>query len=155
MELYTRASRNAPHRQGCELQLNRPHPGAGWRCVVPATTRQRWLNLIIILLSALAFLPTRLTAQTSPVDALKEAHAAEKGRNWLQACKLYNEALRKDRTQAEAREGYQRCLRHYRQVRRLSDPGYRPVVNRLSLSEALDLYKQVLDVLSSKYVERE
>lgn len=118
-----------------------------------ATTQTRWLSLLALLVVPV-FLPTRLIAQSAPADPLKEARSAEKTRNWLQACKLYDEALRKDRAQPEAREGYQRCLRRYHQVRRLRDPGYRQVVARLSASDAFDLYKQVLDIVTANYVER-
>jgi carboxyl-terminal processing protease len=103
----------------------------------------------------LAWLPAPLFAQTASLPQLRQQAAeAEKAKNWLEACKTYDLILRQDRTRVEAREGYQRCLRHFHQVRRHGDQGYRDAVAALKPSEAVDTYRQVFKLLAAKYVDR-
>jgi len=84
---------------------------------------------------------------------LKAAEFERRGA-WLEACRSYEDILRRDRMNSFAREGYQRCLRRLHIVIRHNDPLYRQVVARLSSSQALDTYEQVLTVVSVGYPDR-
>jgi carboxyl-terminal processing protease len=119
-------------------------------------TLRRWRPLALALISA-ACLPASLPAETQAPrteDFKDKGAAAEKRHDWLEACRWYDKALRKDRTQADLRDAYQRCLRHVYLVRRHQDPAYRAAVARLSRSEALDVYDQALVVVGSSYYDR-
>jgi carboxyl-terminal processing protease len=85
----------------------------------------------------------------------QQALDAEKEGQWLKACRLYDELVRKDRTQAVARLGYQRCLRRLHQAMRQADPSYRATLSKLSLSQALDLLEETVGVLSAAHPDRE
>jgi carboxyl-terminal processing protease len=87
-------------------------------------------------------------------DLRRQAQACERNRDWLEACRFYDEILRKDRRHAEARDGYQRCLRCYRLVCRHRDSSYRQLLTRLSPAQALDVYEQVLSTVAAAYVDR-
>lgn len=80
---------------------------------------------------------------------------AEKEGQWLKACRLYDELVRKDRTHPFARMGYQRCLRRLHQTLRQADPAYRAVLAKLTLTQALDLFEETVGVLSSAHPDRE
>jgi carboxyl-terminal processing protease len=111
----------------------------------------------VLALFSAACLPASLPAQTQAprVEDFKDkGAAAEKRHDWLEACRWYDKALRKDRTQADLRDAYQRCLRRVYLVRRHRDPAYRAAVARLSPSEALDVYDQTLVVVGSSYYDR-
>lgn len=84
----------------------------------------------------------------------KKALDAEKRGAWLQACRCYDEILRKDRNSSFARDGYQRCLRRLQLVARHSDPVYRKLLARLGLPRALTTYQQVLTALTMAYPDR-
>ena len=79
--------------------------------------------------------------------------AAEKRHDWLEACRWYDKELRKDRNQPDVRDAYQRCLRRLYLVRRCEDHVYREAVARLAPTGALNVYDQVLTVVSAAYVE--
>src|SRR5262249_28389095 len=87
-------------------------------------------------------------------QALERALAAEKQGDWLEACRWYDEVLRRYRTHADSRRGYQRCLRRHHLVSRHRDPHYQQVLARLTPSQALDLYEQVLAIVTAAYVDR-
>jgi carboxyl-terminal processing protease len=94
-------------------------------------------------------------AEFSRFDNLRQsALACERRGEWLEACRSYDEILRQDRDQAEVRKAYQRCLRRHQIVRRHRDNTYRQVLTRLSPSQALDVYEQVLAILAAAYVDR-
>jgi carboxyl-terminal processing protease len=84
----------------------------------------------------------------------KKALDAEKRGAWLQACRCWDEILRKDRTNSVARDGYQRCLRRLQLVARHSDPVYRKLLARMGLPRALTTYQQVLVALTMAYPDR-
>jgi len=85
----------------------------------------------------------------------QQAQALEKQGRWFEACCLYDELLSKDRNHSELREAYRRCLRHFRQQRRLEDPMLQSQLARLTAAEAGDLYDQVLGTVSRYYVDRD
>jgi carboxyl-terminal processing protease len=95
------------------------------------------------------------SAEASRLDDLRrQAQTFEQNRDWLEACRCYDEILRKDRRQPEARDGYQRCLRRYHLVRRHRDTSYRQLLTRLTPAQALDVYEQVLSTVVAAYVDR-
>lgn len=106
-------------------------------------------------LLVLLILPLLASAESNRLEELKKlALACEQRGDWLEACRFYDEALRRDRGRIEFRDGYQRCLRQFHLQRRHRDAGYRDIVNRLSPNQALDIYEEVLLLLSSVYVDR-
>jgi carboxyl-terminal processing protease len=84
-----------------------------------------------------------------------QALEAEKEGQWLKACRLYDELVRKDRTHPMARMGYQRCLRRLHQSLRQADPSYRAILAKLTVTQALDLFEETVGVLSTAHAERE
>jgi carboxyl-terminal processing protease len=78
----------------------------------------------------------------------------EKRGAWLEACRCYDEILRKDRENVAIREAYQRCLRRLHLTARHEDPVYRQTLQKLNPSQALDAYEQVLALLSVAYPDR-
>ncbi len=102
----------------------------------------------------LLFFPTALPAQTPRSnEAQRQALACEQRGDWLEACRWYDEAYRRDRTRLDCREAYQRCLRLFHLQNRHRDPAYREVLARLTASRALDVYQEVLFILSVAYVD--
>src|SRR5262249_8713534 len=53
-----------------------------------------------------------------------------------------------------AREGYRRCLRRLQLVARHSDPVYRQALGKLTQTQALSTYEQVLGILIYAYPDR-
>jgi carboxyl-terminal processing protease len=84
---------------------------------------------------------------------LERAREAEKQGEWLEALRGYDEILRRDRLDREAHRGYRRCLRRFQMVRRHVDPTYRRAARRLTPTQALDVYEQILQVVSASYVD--
>ena len=90
----------------------------------------------------------------APQDELQKALAAEKSGDWVEACRRYDEMIRKDRNNLEAREAYHRCIRQYQIARRHSDRLYRDTLARLtSPADALDIYEAVLAAIAKNYVD--
>jgi carboxyl-terminal processing protease len=85
----------------------------------------------------------------------QQAQNLEKQGRWFEACGLYDELLSKDRNHTELREAYRRCLRHFRQERRLQDQTLQSVLNKLTPSEASDLYDQIFGIVVDNYADRE
>ncbi len=83
------------------------------------------------------------------------ATAQEKARlgRWAEACKIYDELLRHDRSRADLRQQFHYCFRRYQQVQRHRDATYRDVLG-LSYSQALRLYEMMLAGIQSHYVDR-
>ena len=87
-------------------------------------TDRRSLGVLLLLLG-LFTRPAFLAAQTPPTDDLvKQAAAQEKQHEWLEACRLYDEVLRRGRRRDDPRirQAYQRRLRCYHIVHRHQDP---------------------------------
>ncbi|HEY7156995.1 MAG TPA: S41 family peptidase [Gemmataceae bacterium] len=126
-----------------------------------ATPRRLWdrTNIgtrISFLLAALLLLPVSLHAQSAGLAELsKQAEKLEKQHDWLEACRVYDEILHRDRTRDDARRAYQRCLRRYHVVHRHQDKIYREAVKRVASAQALEMYEQVLDTVAKAYVDRQ
>jgi carboxyl-terminal processing protease len=110
---------------------------------------------------ALTFLIWLLAGHAGAADSsgferrrLKAAGEFEGRGAWLEACRAYDDVLRKNRHHLQAREGYQRCLRRLHLTVRHSDPAYRQIVRGLPAPEALDAYEQVLAAVKGKYPDR-
>jgi carboxyl-terminal processing protease len=88
----------------------------------------------------------------------QEAQAFAKKGAWLDACRCYEELLRKERANTKACDAYRRayrlCLRRLHQRLRHTDSAYSVAVAKLNAPEALDVYAEVLRIVSSAYVDR-
>jgi carboxyl-terminal processing protease len=109
-------------------------------------------------LALLLLLPASRVAEAAPLakpdDPRQQARALEQRGEWLDACRAYDQILRRDRADAGARESYLRCLRRYHATRRHRDDAYRRLITRLTPPQALDVYEQVLATVASAYVDR-
>jgi hypothetical protein len=114
----------------------------------------RFRRLPTILLFGAACLTGAIPVGSVHADEfIDKAIASEKRHDWLDACRCYDKSLRKDRNQPEVRDGYQRCLRRLYLVRRCQDRVYKEAVAKLTPSEALEVYDQVLEIVASAYVD--
>jgi carboxyl-terminal processing protease len=119
------------------------------------TTILRHVGSIAAVLALAALTGIAGAAGASRSDDLRRrAQTLEQNGDWLGACRCYDEILRKDHGQAEARDGYRRCLRRYHLVSRHRDPSFRQVLTRLTPAQALDVYEQVLSTVAAAYVDR-
>ena len=112
----------------------------------------RWLAVLLGAACLLGVFPAP-SLFADDADFKDKALAAEKGHDWAEACRCYDKALRKDRTQTDLRASYQRCLRRLYLVRRCQDRVYREAVAKLTPSQALEVYDQVLGVVGTAYVD--
>ncbi len=107
-----------------------------------------------VMLFAAVCLSAVFTIRPIRADELTDkALVSEKHHDWLDACRLYDKSLHKDRNQPAIRDAYRRCLRRLYLVRRCQDRVYKEAVARLSPSEALEVYDQVLVIVGSAYVD--
>jgi carboxyl-terminal processing protease len=110
----------------------------------------------LLLLPGLLLLPAPLRTQAVHVAELsKQAEKLEKQHDWLEACRLYDEILHRDRMRDDVRLAYQRCLRRYHIVHRHQDKVYRQALTRVKPEQALEMYEQVLDTIAKTYVDRD
>ena len=118
-----------------------------------ATMQQRWIRAVALVL--LLLLPAYLRAESSPDELRRQGQTSEQRGEWIEACRAYDEAYRRDHTCTDCKEGYQRCLRQFHLQRRQRDPGYREILAKLTASQALDIYEEVLKLVSVAYVDRD
>ncbi|HEX4591253.1 MAG TPA: S41 family peptidase [Gemmataceae bacterium] len=85
----------------------------------------------------------------------QEAQSYEQLGQWDKATEAYARLLAADRQQPELRAHLQLCIRRSHQVRRQHDPVYRTKVLALPVSQALDLYVEVLTKLHGQYADRD
>jgi carboxyl-terminal processing protease len=123
---------------------------------VPTASLRQLRNLSVSLsLAWIVFLLPLGAAESSRLENLqRNAIACERRGDWLEACRFYEEILRQDRGQAQIRKACQRCLRRYQIVRRHRDTSYRQILTRLTPSQSLDVYEQVLAIVAAAYVDR-
>lgn len=115
------------------------------------------LGVLLLLLLGLFARPAALSAQAlSTDDLLKQAAQREKHHDWLEACRLYDEVLHRDRRRDDPflRQAYQRCLRRYHIVQRHQDRMYRAALEHLTPAQALDMYAHVLETIARVYTDR-
>jgi carboxyl-terminal processing protease len=117
---------------------------------LPRTAAVRLAPLLLLLL-----VPAARAEAPADLAALRQnALRCERDGRWQDACRWYDEILRKDRASADARRGYQRCLRRLQLARRHADQGYRDSLGRLDVKQALDVYEQVLNAVATHYIDR-
>jgi carboxyl-terminal processing protease len=119
------------------------------------TPRRAAVPALLLTLALCPAAPLRAAALLPP-DGRRpadEAARAEQDGRWLEACRLYDEVLRRDRTRDDCREAYRRCLRRFHLACRHRDPSYRQALARLDPAQALDLYEQVLAKVAATYAE--
>lgn len=91
---------------------------------------------------------------TAQVDRLlRDGHELELQRRWSEAVVHYEDAMRRYPADPSLRRRFEYARMHYDLSRRYLDRSFRDAVLRLSASEALDLYAQVLLKIQSHYVE--
>jgi carboxyl-terminal processing protease len=95
-------------------------------------------------------------AVPAPGDGLRqEALEYERLGQWDKACEAYVKLLADNRQQPELRERLQQCVRRLHQARRHRDPVYRNKLVALPVSQALEVYVEVLTKLHAQYVDRD
>jgi carboxyl-terminal processing protease len=121
----------------------------------PQRTRRLGASGFVLVL-ALAWLPVVSAMGVDDKAAQWRTRGAEyeKRGAWSEACRCYEEALRRDRQHLPTREAYQRCWRRLHLVIRHDDQGYLDALSRLSFPQALDIYEQVLAAVRAYYVDR-
>ncbi len=123
-----------------------------------ATERRpiRWTLLTLLLLAA--GLGSPLWAAPLPPVALdplrQQAHDFESKGQWALAAEVWSLLISKDREVVEYREGYQRCLRHVHQARRLRDREFQEDILSRPFADALRIYVEVLEQVQANYAER-
>src|SRR5262245_57957370 len=120
------------------------------RCALRISSRLRWYPATLLWM--VLFLP--LLRADSGTNR-QQAQNCEKQGRWFEACCLYDELLGKDRNQPALRDAYRRCLRHFRQQRRLEDQTLQSLLAKLSPAEAGDLYEHILGFVVRYYADRE
>jgi carboxyl-terminal processing protease len=112
--------------------------------------------LALFLVGAAVAAPARNGPAPAPSDdLLNQAQALEQRGDWPNASRKYDDLIRKNRGNIEARDGYHRCVRQYQILRRHSDRHYREALVHLQPSQALDIYEAVLTAIPNYYVERD
>lgn len=115
------------------------------------------LHLVPPLLTLLLlFHPLKVRAEAhDPTDKRRQrASEFEKRGAWLEACRAWDDVLRRDRQSGPARDGYQRCLRRLQLQMRHSDQAYQQALMRLAPPQALEVYEQVVTLLHVAYPDR-
>jgi carboxyl-terminal processing protease len=99
--------------------------------------------------------PATVSAQVvASEDLIQQAAEHEKQHEWLEACRLYEELLRRHRDDARFRQAFQRCLRRYHIVQRHQDKLYLAALERLTPAQALEMYDHVLETIARVYTDR-
>jgi carboxyl-terminal processing protease len=121
-------------------------------------TRQTPSTLTLrIRLAALTLLVLGLPASADsvkPDDWRARGARLEEKSAWAEACRCYEDILRKERGNPIAREGYRRSLRRLHLSTRHADASYRRSIERLAPSQSLEIYEQVLSILRRAYPDR-
>lgn len=112
--------------------------------------------MIALLLGVSLLSPsTQAAPLPTSTEALREkARECERKGQWTDACRLYDEVLKRERTLTD-KDAYQRCLRHVLQARRHRDATFRQSLLSLKLPQAAEVYEDVLVKLRNHYIERE
>jgi carboxyl-terminal processing protease len=114
-------------------------------------------GVLLLILLGLLTCPASVSAQAiNTGDLLKQAAECERQHDWLEACRLYDEVLHRNRRDdARIRQAYQRCLRRYHLAHRHQDKLYRLALEHLTPSQALDMYAHVLETIARVYTDRQ
>jgi hypothetical protein len=82
-----------------------------------------------------------------------EAEGYEARSQWARAAEVYCKILASDRSDQDARDRYQNCLRHIYQARRLRDAAFQRDILSRKLASALDIYEEILKAVKDYYVD--
>ena len=115
-----------------------------------------WLTGATFLLGVYCLWAPLQAAPAPQLDALRaKAQKYEEGKQWRNACAIYELILSKDGT-ASDRKRYQFCLQRVQQARRHREKAFHDAISGLKkVSEALNTYVKVLEILQSHYVDRD
>jgi carboxyl-terminal processing protease len=100
--------------------------------------------------------PTAAADDSSDPDAeaaLKKGLDLERKKNWAGAIDAYQTAHERWPSRKDFKDRQRLCEIHYRLVRRYQDQSFRNVLLRLPRDRALELYDEVLERISSYYVD--
>jgi carboxyl-terminal processing protease len=89
-----------------------------------------------------------------PDSQRQQAREFESKGQWAQAAEIWALLANRDRETVEYREGYQRCLRHVHQARRLRDRDFQDDILNRPLADALRLYVEVIEQVQANYADR-
>jgi len=95
--------------------------------------------------------PINATAQVD--DLLRQGYQLEQQGRWSEALGLYEEGVRQFPTDPTLQRRFEFSRLHHDVARRYNDNSYLATLGRLSFSESLDLYSEVLLKLQTHYVE--
>jgi carboxyl-terminal processing protease len=112
---------------------------------------------LLVVLAGVSATPAARSTQERPKAAkelLEKARVAARSGAWLEACRCYDELLRKERNNHSVRKAYRRCLRRLHLQLRHTDPAYRSAVGKINYEQALNIYQEVLRIVAEAYVDR-
>ncbi len=92
-------------------------------------------------------------SELEPDTALQRALELERQHRWVEARKVYEEALEHWPSRTEFSHRKRLCESHYRLTRRYQDQSFRNVLLRLHRDKALELYNEILDRIETHYVD--
>lgn len=96
---------------------------------------------------------TAVSADSNSIALLNQGILLEKSHDWIGAIQHYESAIREHPASAELRRRLLISRLHYDVVRRSSDAAISDMVSRISETEALELYSEVLTRLEMSYVD--
>ena len=85
---------------------------------------------------------------------LEQGLDRERKRDWVGALEVYEQAVKDWPARVDFKHRQRLCESHYRLGRRYQDPSFRQILLRMSPSQALELYDEVIDRIQSHYVEQ-
>jgi C-terminal peptidase prc len=94
-------------------------------------------------------------ASLSNESVRQQAQDLERAGEWDKAVEALARVLAQDRQQGDIRSRLKLCVRHSHQARRHRDPVYSSKVLALPVSQALDLYVEILGKLHDQYADRD
>lgn len=96
---------------------------------------------------------TTPAATISSDEAYRKGLELERGRQWSAAIDIYEKALEQDPARTELRHRLRLCESHYRLNRRYQDHSFRAVLLRMPRDQALALYDELIERITTQYVE--
>lgn len=98
-------------------------------------------------------LPAESASSTNPVELLQAGLELERGRDWVKAVQHYESAVRSYPESGDLKRRLLISRLHHDVMRRGTDISIADMIDRVSETEALDLYSEVLARLEMSYVE--
>jgi hypothetical protein len=94
-----------------------------------------------------------MVSSQARADMREDAAAHEAKGEWAAAATIYANILAADRSDVDARDHYQLCIRHIHQARRLRDAALRDDLRSRGLQSSLDAYEEIVRVVKSIYLD--